>query len=146
MLSVIYFLIFRTATKIRNVKSDVAFYIGNDVMGNNTPTEDVTDARIYSGKEDNQTNNSVSNGTDGNYQNNILSFASSKQMLKEKKKRVNNRFGNSNLELGHSESAQAMSLLSHQDASSTNTLSSNSKKSRSSGTVFVARFCHDFIM
>ena len=114
-------------------------------MGNNTPTEDVVDARIYSGKEDNQTNNSVSNGTDGNYQNNILSFASSKQMLKEKKKRVNNRFGNSNLELGHSESAQAMSLLSHQDASSTNTLSSNSKKSRSSGTAFVARFCHDFI-
>ena len=116
---------------MRNVKSDVAFFIGNDAMDNN-----VEDLGNEKERKNNKTSNS--NGTSGNYHSNIINFSPTK-ILKDKKNKKNNRFGSiNNFDLEHSESAQAMSLL-HPDAStqaSNHTIDescSSSKKSRHSG-------------
>ena len=114
---------------MRNVKSDVAFFIGNDTMDNNMEA-------LGNETERKVNNTSNSNDTSGNYHSNIIHFSSPTKMLKDKKNKKSNRFGSfNNCDLGHSESAQAMSLL-HPDAASTHTINescSSSKKSRHSG-------------
>ena len=112
---------------MRNVKSDVAFFIGNDTL-------DTEPIEIRENGERHK-NTGEDNGAARNYHNNIINFASPKRMLKEKSKKISNRFGSSKtLELRHSGSAQAMSLL-NPEASSTNTVdgSCTSKKSKYSG-------------
>ena len=112
---------------MRNVKSDVAFFIGNDTL-DTEPIEIPQNAEKSKNTDD-------ENGTLRHYHNNIINFASPKRMLKEKSKKISNRFGSSRtIELGHSGSAQAMSLL-NPEPSSTNTIngSCSSKKSKYSG-------------
>ena len=116
---------------MRNVKSDVAFFIGNDTMDNNVEVmEDDSERKL-----NDSTNSKNSNG---NYHGNIINFASPAKLLKDKKNKKCNRFGSiNNFDLGHSESAQAMSLL-HPDASSNHTIDescSSSKKSKHSSKI-----------
>ena len=114
---------------MRNVQSDVAFFVGCDSMDNNVET--------LIEENDTKHNNSVdnSNNSNGNYHGNIINFSSPTKLLKDKRNKKGSRFGSiNNFDLGHSESAQAMSLL-HHDATSTNTIAescSSSKKSKHS--------------
>ena len=114
---------------MRNVQSDVAFFVGCDSMDNNVETL-IEDNEI---KHNNSADNS--NNSNGNYHGNIINFSSPAKILKDKRNKKTSRFGSiNNFDLGHSESAQAMSLL-HHDATSTNTIAescSSSKKSKHS--------------
>lgn len=109
------------------MKSDVAFFIGNDTL-DTEPLEIPENGTKPKNTDD-------EDGTIRHYHNNIINFASPKRVLKEKSKKISNRFGSSSqtLELGHSGSAQGMALL-NPEPSSTNTLRScASKKSKYSG-------------
>ena len=115
-----------------NVKSDVAFFIGNDTVDTNPV--DMPDTPIHVNEKE-VNNKEESNGTLSNLQNNIINFATPKPKGTGKKRSLSSRFGSSKtMEFGHSESTQTMSLL-NPSASSTNTISDGgtSKKSRYSG-------------
>ena len=64
---------------MRNVQSDVAFFIGNDAMDTNPMDMPGSEEKGDSGIGLNGKNT-------GNYQSNIISFASPKHILKEQKK------------------------------------------------------------
>ena len=61
---------------MRNVKSDVAFFIGNDTMDNNVEVMEDDSER----KHNDSTN---SKNSAGNYHGNIINFASPAKLLKE---------------------------------------------------------------
>ena len=120
---------------MRNVQSDVAFFIGNDATDTNHM--DLSGAAEEKGDSGIGLN---SKHTGHNYQHNIISFASPKHILKEQKQQLAKRFGSSKaMERSQSESAQARSPLVNPDVSSTNTIcgSLNSNKSPNSGNLNV---------
>ena len=117
---------------MRNVKSDVAFFIGNDTVDTNQLETLDTEFPVHIKENRNKEN---SNGPVSHFYSNIIDFTIPKEKGKQKNNIMSNRSESSKtLDLGHTECAQTISLLDPRTSCTTNGSESGTlKKSRYSG-------------